>query len=205
MKMRFLILGIVISCLSGAKLKAEAFDKSTKLVSLDLGWGDMVHVPFGSNNPYNTDIFGKPIKRVIPTGQVAIQAEFAVHKYVGVGFVVGVGGNPSALFREINILFGIFANFHFLQFIADKKGKNLHTDKIDVYFGLVAGSGLAIHPYGSNSLFYQSTFYDVLLCIGPHIGVNYHFKPNIAFNAQVGYGVSVVQAGFTFKLISKGK
>jgi hypothetical protein len=204
MKRRIAILTVII-CLFGYKIQAQAFDKDTKLCNVNLAWGDMVHIPFGAANPYNTDLFGKPIKRVIPTGQFSFQAEFAVHKYVGVGFVVGVGGNPSALFREVNIPLGALANFHFYQFIADKKGKNIHADKIDIYAGITVGAGLAIHPYGINSLFYQSTFYDVLLCIGPHVGLNYYFKKNLAFNAQAGYGVTAFQAGFTFKLGTKGK
>ena len=205
MKTTITIITVALVLLWGSQVQAQAFDKDTKLYNLNLGWGDMIHIPFGNSNPYNTDIFGKSIKRVVPTSQLSFQAEYAVHKYVGVGFIVGVGGNPSALFRELNIPVAAFANFHFLQFIADKKGKNLKTDKIDVYAGLVVGSGLAIHPYGTNSLFYQTTFYDALLCIGPHVGINYYFKKNVAFNAQVGFGLNVAQAGFTFKVGTKSK
>jgi hypothetical protein len=189
-----------IVLLSVSKIDAQAFDKDTKLLSVNLGWGDMEHFPVGNANPYNTDLFGKSIKRLIPTGQISVSGEFAIHKYIGIGFLVGLGGNPTALFREVNIIGGVLTNFHFYQFLADKKVKNIHQDRLDIYVGLLVGTGVAIHPYGDNSLFYQNTFYDVLLCVGPHIGFNYYFKKNVAFNGQLGFGMNIVQAGFAFKL-----
>ncbi|MCW3125995.1 MAG: hypothetical protein JWO03_1653 [Bacteroidetes bacterium] len=198
MKTQVLLLIICLSALCASKCDAQAFDKGTRIIDVDMAWAEMLHFPVGNTNPYSTTDYGH-IKRLIPTLQISVQEEFAVHKYVGVGFIVGLGGNPSALMREVNVTAGIFSNFHFYQYLTDKKSKNIHQDKLDIYIGLMAGSGVAIHPYGANDLFYNHSFYDALACVGPHVGFNYYFKPSIALNGQVGFGMNVVQVGVVVK------
>jgi hypothetical protein len=191
--------------------RAQAFDRNTTLLTLAIGPGEMIHLPVGNNNPLTlpaNTIGGPNVNRAIITGQFSFQAEFAVHKYVGVGFAIGVGGRTEAIgslspltgvydygyAKEVNVPIAVLANFHFYQLIADKKsGKNIHADKLDIYAGVTAGSGVAIHPY-------TPPFNDVLLFIGPHAGVNYYFVPGVAVHGEVGWGVTVIQAGFTFKL-----
>jgi len=217
-KILTLVTFVVISLIS-LHTQAQAFGTGDILLNLGIGFGEMYHFPSGSNNPFsnsNNGLYGYNFQRTIPTGQFSFQAEFAVHKYVGVGFVVGIGGRAEATpgpvvygvgynfggiyAKEVNIPIGVLANFHFFQLIADKTGKNIHADKLDVYAGITAGSGVAIHPYGSNDVNYQNTFYDALFFFGPHAGVNYYFTNNIAVNGEVGWGVTVIQAGITFKL-----
>lgn len=196
MKKTVAVIMILVGSLTSLQTKAQAFDKSSILLSLGIGPGEMIHFPVG-NNYYYANGAGY----TLVTGQLAFQAEFAVHKYVGVGFVVGIGGR-AGYFHEVNVPIGVLANFHFYQLIADKQGGNLHADKVDVYAGLTAGSGVAIYPYtdafGNK---YHST--SALFYFGPHVGVNYYFVKNIAVNAEVGWGTTVFQAGVVFKLGGK--
>jgi len=83
--------------------------------------------------------------------------------------------------------------------IADKTDKNIHADKLDIYVGASIGSGIA------------GTFYrnypnpDVTRIVpiafgGLHAGVRYYFKPRVGINAEVGFGKSLINAGFVFKI-----
>jgi hypothetical protein len=211
MKKLLTLFAIIALTFTSLHSQAQAFDRNSILLSLSIGPGDMIHFPVGNNpltNNATNPILGVDYNRAIITGQFNFQAEFAVHKYVGVGFVVGVGGRAESgggynyyngnttlgYFKEVNVPIGVLANFHFYQLIADKKSaKNLHADKLDVYAGLTAGSGVAIHPY-------STPFNDALLFVGPHAGVNYYFTPSVAVNGEVGWGTTLVQAGFVFKV-----
>ena len=196
MKKSLLLLAIPLISIATSNIQAQAFDKSTKTITLSLGPGEMIHFPTGNNNPYYGLGYGGPSYYNYVTGQLTVQGEFAVHKYVGVGFVVGIGG--EAPFHEFNIPIGVLGNFHFFQLIADNQGLEL-GNKLDAYVGLTAGSGVAIHPY-KDPILGNNTYTDALFYFGPHAGVNYYFADNIAVHGEVGWGVTVFQAGITFKL-----
>ena len=185
MKKSLLLLAIVLISITTSNIQAQAFDKSTKLITVALGPGEMIHFAGANGNGYNTQFV---------TGQISCQGEFAVHKYVGVGFVVGLGGRAANLVwpAEVNVPIGVLANFHFFQLIADNQGLEL-GDKLDVYGGITAGSGAFILPNFNN-------YAGALFYFGPHAGVNYYFANNIAVHGEVGWGVTVFQAGITFKL-----
>ncbi|MCW3125714.1 MAG: hypothetical protein JWO03_1372 [Bacteroidetes bacterium] len=190
--------------------KAQAFDRSTKIINLGLGAADMFHIPLGYYHYYTG--FYSPI-----TGQLNVSGEFAVHKYVGVGFTTGIGGRAggirgglygpvysySGYYPEFNIPIGVLANFHFYQLIADKNKKNIHADKLDIYAGLSLGSGIAIHPggyYDGGGVYRTGAFNDVLFFFSPQVGARYYFKPNIGVYGEIGWGRSLIQAGITFKM-----
>ena len=202
-KLQTLVMIAMVSFIS-LQTKAQAFDNSTKMLTISIGGADMFHIPAGYN--YYTGFYS-PL-----TAQLYVQGEFAVHKYVGVGFDATLGGRPnnygySGLYgyngygfgyrSEFNIAAGALANFHFYQLIADKTGKNIHADKLDIYVGLSLGGGVAIHP---SDAYYNSTNLDGLFYIGPQVGAHYFFNDRIGINAEVGFGKTFVSAGVTFKL-----
>ncbi|MBS1593575.1 MAG: hypothetical protein JST90_04585 [Bacteroidetes bacterium] len=207
MKKLFTILTFAALTLTTSHLGAQAFDKSTKQISIGLGPASMWHFGgFGYGYGYGYGYTGySPI-----TGQLCIQGEFAVHKYVGVGFNVGIGGRAASPagrlgygygwgYPEFNIPLGAIANFHFYQLIADKtgKGSKMHSDKLDIYAGLNLGTGVAIYPKGN---YFADTRAAALFWAGPQVGINYWFKPNIGVQGEVGYGKTFINAGIAFKL-----
>ena len=203
-KLQTLVMIVMVSFAS-IQTKAQAFDASTKMLTVSIGGADMFHIPAGYT--YYTGFYS-PL-----TAEVYFQGEFAVHKYVGVGFNVMLGGRPAnygynynyitgygygfGYRSEFNMAFGGLANFHFYQLIADKTGKNIHADKLDIYVGLSLGGGVAIHP---SDAYYPSTNLDGLFYIGPQVGAHYFFNDHIGINAEVGFGKTFVSAGVTFKL-----
>ena len=119
-----------------------------------------------------------------------------MHQYVGIGFTTGLGGAQNNYYLwngELNFPIGVLANFHFYQLIADKTGKNIHSDKLDVYAGINAGSGLAIEFGGGNTV--------VPLAFGGfQVGGRYYFTSTLGVYAEVGYGKSIITGGLVFKL-----
>jgi len=177
------------------KANAQAWERNSKVLSLGFGASQFFHIDnyyYGNGNgPFVRDWY-TPL-----TGQINFQGEFGVHKYVGLGFTTGVGGRAGWFYGyagEVNIPIGFIANFHFYQLIADKTGKNIHADKLDIYAGLSIGGGIA-------QTFYSNTTRIVPMAFGGlHAGVRYYFKPRVGVNGEIGWGKSLINVGFAFKI-----
>jgi hypothetical protein len=173
---------------------AQAWEKDTKVLSLGLGASQFFHIDnYYYNNSPNFQNWYWPI-----TGQINFQGEFGIAKYVGLGFTTGVGGRGGLFYGyagEINVPIGMIVNFHFYQLIADHHtDKNIHADKLDIYAGASLGSGLAF-------TYYPNTTRVVPLAFGGvHVGIRYYFVPRVGVNGELGFGKSLVNAGFVFKL-----
>lgn len=132
------------------------------------------------------------------SGNALVTMEFAPGRYVGAGFFVGFGGSAGGWYNNwnsLNMPIGGFANFHFYQLIADKTGKDIHADKLDIYAGLNLGSGIGIWPGAAGGARVSPLIYG-----GPTVGIRYYFTPSIAVNGELGYGKTLFSGGVTFKL-----
>jgi hypothetical protein len=153
-------------------------------------------------------------------GAFNLQMEFGVHKYIGIGFMIGAevalrGGGyyyggvyapgylapKSSPYWSLGLPVGIIGNFHFLQLIADKTGKSF-ADKLDVYGGVNVGSGVAfrnVRKDYKNDPYYEGHV-GALFFIGPHVGIRYFPSSNVGIYAEAGYGKSYITGGVIFKL-----
>jgi hypothetical protein len=194
---KFTIIAAIVA-LAFTSQKAEAQDKAwardSKVLSIGLGAGNFYHL----DNRYGPGGL-KPGRYHSPyTGQFNLQMEWAVHNYVGIGFTTGFGGTGplSHGYRgEVNMPIGLVVNFHFYQLIDDKNSKNLHADKLDIYGGLSVGSGFAVAFYDK-----EDPRIVPLAWGGMHAGIRWYFTPRVALNAEAGFGKSVANIGFSFKL-----
>lgn len=173
--------------------KAQAWERNSQVLSLGVGASNFYHVaPFRNGN---SGIYRSVYSPT--TGQFNFMGEFGIHKYVGLGFYTGVGGRASwggNYLGEVNFPIGLICNFHFYQLIADKTSKNIHSDVLDVYAGLSAGSGLAI-------VYFQNDPDQIapLVFAGPHAGIRWWFAPKVGLNAELGFGKNIANFGFVFK------
>ncbi|MCF8256404.1 MAG: hypothetical protein K9J06_02560 [Flavobacteriales bacterium] len=177
-----------------AKAQDKAWDRSTKVLSIGMGLGNYYHL----DNRYGPNLGSRGRYHTPYSGQFNLQMEWAIHNYVGLGFTTGFGGTGPLSYGyngEINMPIGFVANFHFYQLIDDKNGKNLHADKLDIYGGLSVGSGFAVAFYDN-----ESARVVPLAWGGLHAGVRWYFTPRVALNAEAGFGKSIVNVGFSFKL-----
>lgn len=200
MKRIFFVALVAIALLTtNNQVNAQAWEKSSKVLSLGAGASYFFHV--NGNNGWGR--FQMPI-----TGQLNFQGEFGVHDYVGVGFTTGVGGragytwggrytwgvyNQYGYSGEVNIPIGVIANFHFYKLIAEKVSADLHEDKLDIYGGVNVGSGLAF-------LFGGNTTVVPIAWGGFQVGARYYFTDMFGVNLEAGFGKSIVNGGVVFKL-----
>lgn len=181
-------------------MNAQAWEKSTKVLSIGIGGSQFFHIDNRYyDNYYNYyGRYGRRFPYSPTTGQFNLQGEFGVHEYVGVGFTTGLGGRAGWSWYsdgEVNVPMGAIANFHFYQLIADKTGKNIHADKLDIYAGVNVGTGIA-------ALFLSDGSSRVIPIAfgGIQAGVRYYFTPKFGVTGEVGYGKSFVNGGLVFKL-----
>ncbi len=198
---------IMISALMFAsnQTQAQAWERNTKVLSLGFGVSQFFHV----DNYYYGHKYYKGNRGIgggwywPMTGQLNFQGEFGVHKYVGLGFTTGFGGRGAWQNRypsEINIPIGLICNFHFYQLIADKTDKNIHADKLDIYVGANLGSGIAATFYPEYPDYPRTTRITPIAFAGLHAGLRYYFKPKVGVNLELGFGKSLANVGFVFKL-----
>lgn len=70
---------------------------------------------------------------------------------------------------------------------------NLNNDKIDLYGGLQLGYTIESNNLGVGD------YRNGRALFGVHLGGRYYFQPNLGAFAEVGYGVTAVKLGVTFK------
>ncbi len=200
-KVLYVAVLVTVTGLPFNQVQAQAWTKSTKVLALGFGGSNFIHI----DNRYADYYYGyygvHGIKRgwYSPiTGQLNFQGEFGIHDYVGLGFTTGFGGRAGWGWYsngEINFPIGLIANFHFYQLIADKTGKDIHSDKLDIYAGVNVGSGFAaVFLWNDNSRVVPIVFG------GFQAGIRYYFSERVGVNAEVGYGKSFINGGFVFKL-----
>lgn len=194
--MRNFILSFVLllSLLGTQQANAQAFGKGTSVISLGIGGARYWRV-YDANSYYNRYYsFGRLV------GVLNVQGEFAVHDYVGVGFVAGLGVNHSGAYNytSLYIPVGVVANFHFYQLIDDKASKDMHANKLDVYVGVNVGAGPNIY-FDSR----RNTDLGAFAFGGPQVGVRYYPKSSIGIFAELGYGKTFANFGMAVKLGGK--
>lgn len=195
--MKTIKLGVLLTFLLGMSQVSfgQAFSKGDINMSITLGASHYHHLRGGYNNPgWGLGGWGYGWSPV--SGNALFTMEFAPGRYVGAGFFAGIGGSVLGYggYGSINVPVGGFANFHFYQLIADKTGKNIHADKLDIYAGLNVGTGLGFWPGFPNQRA------NAIIYGGPTVGIRYYFKPNFGVTAETGYGKTLFSAGLTFKL-----
>lgn len=195
-KMMALAAWIAVSAWITKPAHAQAFEKGGKYLNLHLTGSDYWNIDVQNNWPGSW--------RSPYVGGVTVQMEWGIHEYVGLGFYTGIQGGVTSYgwfipgtgtgwsYGVLSVPVGMVGNFHFYQLIADKTGKNIHSDKLDVYAGLGLGSGVAFYP--------SPKWVTPMFFAGPHAGARYFVKPNIGLGLEAGYGKSFISGGLTFKL-----
>lgn len=203
-KVKFMLLLATLG-LFASNSQAQGFGGSgSKYLQLGLGISNHYAIYSDYDRAYNNNF-----------GAFNLQMEFGIHKYVGLGFMigaeVGIGnigyygpyapGLAGSPYWSFGLPVGMIGNFHFLQLISDKAGKSF-ADKLDVYAGLNIGSGVAfrnVRKKYKDDVFYDSNV-GALFFIGPHAGIRFFPKENIGIYAEAGYGKSYITGGVIFKL-----
>lgn len=209
-KVKLMLTLATVVLLTGNYSQAQGFGGSgSKYLQLGLGYNQHYSLYSDYNRAYNTSY-----------GAFNLQMEFGIHKYIGLGFVVGAevsartagyyyGGiyavdyiKPSnSPYWSVGVPIGFIANFHFLQLIADKTGKDF-ANSLDVYGGLNIGSGPVfrnVRKKYKDDIYYDSHV-GALFFAGPHVGIRYFPSEKVGIYAEAGYGKSIITGGVVFKM-----
>lgn len=155
------------------KQQVELFSKKTTYLQVGLGVGAGYYV--GS------------------VSMPALQARFekAVSDEVSIGAILGRASSKyTDSYGSVKYSFTLIggrANYHF-------EG----SDKFDAYVGGTLGYNIfSVNTEGYSSPYKGSSS---AVLYGGQIGANYYFSPNIGAWAELGYGISYLNLGLTFKL-----
>ncbi|CAN5339408.1 hypothetical protein BH09BAC1_BH09BAC1_25250 [soil metagenome] len=183
---------------------AQAYERGGRYHSIALGASQFVHLSDSYYFSGNGSGLGRNWYQPT-TLQANYQLEFGISEYVGLGFTTGVGfggsWNKSATTSyssiEVNVPIGFIANFHFYQLIDDKVNKDIHADKLDIYFGANIGSGLALLH---NTYIYSDDNEALAILFGGfQTGIRYYVTEKLAVHVETGYGKSFFTAGITLR------
>jgi len=176
MKKTLLMIVVVAALMSVASGKAFAqYEKGDKLLNVGIGLGSY---------------YG---------GGVAVGAafEYGVTDFISVGaqadfYTWGYNWGSGYKYRYTFLPIGARGSYHF--------GKHfLQIEKLDLYAG--ASLGYYISSYKADTPFggsYNDSYGSKVL-FGVFGGGRYYFKPNMAAFAEVGYNVTPLKVGITFK------
>jgi hypothetical protein len=182
---------------------AHCFDESSKILNLGVGFG-------GSYYRYNRG-HGYSYRQ---TPAFSLTYEQALKEKVGPGFI-GIGGYlgyQTARFRYDDYYYN--GNKYYYQhrwnyFVIAARGAYhldvLNTDKAELYFGAIAGLRIQTYKYETNSTDPYRNQYDlsqrnIYPALSLFVGGRWYFKPNIGLFGEVGYGISYLTLGLSFKL-----
>jgi len=175
---KVLVVFLVLSGFSWtASAQNEAFNKGNTVINVGVGLGSYIsHSGFSMTIP--------PISASLEYGVVDLfdgQGGIGVGGYAGYALFKGKDKGVND-FNVGHFVIGPRGLFHY-QFV----------DKLDTYAGVLLGYDIVSFSQKSASVS-GSRFYTAFF-----IGGRYYFTPNIGVFGELGYGVSPLQIGITYK------
>jgi len=190
--MKKLILLSAMAIFFGMAGSAQSFEKGNHAINLGFGLG-------------NTRYFGAYYKGFTPSvsasyemGIVEVPMGTQLTGVVGVGGYLGWSTSryeynwSNYYYRYNNFMIAVRGNYHFI-----------FHEKLDPYFGIWAGVNVFTGgwrgdpPYPSSSVYKPSR---TGATGGAYVGARYYFTDNLAVYAELGYLISVLNLGITFKI-----
>jgi hypothetical protein len=187
--MRKLMLMVAMVVFTGLAGFSQPFEKGSQAINLGIGLG-------------NVNYWGSYYEGFLPS--ISASYEYGIVE-VPMGSeltgVVSVGGYVGASFSKIGFA-GSNENYATSNFVIAARG-NYHFifhDKLDPYAGIALGVDISSYKWkGDNS---DPDVYDgsVDPFGGAYAGARWYFSDNFAAYAEVGWLISVLNLGVTFKI-----
>ena len=178
---RILLISTLLIIAVSLSFSQMAYKKGDQVISLGIGLGGFAGA-YGS-------------------GGIAITGgyEYGIHENISLGGVVGYSSSSEDVWGDYGwkytyILIGARGAYH-IDLIKDPK--------FDTYGGLLLGynivssSAKGTAPVLGLGSYSASSSY---LAIGVFIGGRYYFSPKLAVQAELGYGLGILNIGIAYKL-----
>lgn len=169
---------------------AQTFEKGTNVLSAGVGLGSSLLNYSGSNQ---TPAISVQFERgSFPVGEVGV---ISLGGYVGYKSYKYSGKSASYSWDQKwnYTIVGARSAFHFTS---------LKLDKLDLYGGLMLSYNILKYKYTDNGAYnngYESGSYGSAAGVTAYVGGRYFFTNNIGAMAELGYGVSYLTLGLSFK------
>jgi hypothetical protein len=180
---RILLLSMLIVFVASLSFGQMAYQKGDQVINLGIGLGGFAGV-YGS-------------------GGIAITGgyEYGIHENISLGGVVGYSSSSQDVWGDYGwkytyILIGARGAYHLDLF---------HKKDIDTYGGVLLGYNIVsssakgtapVQGWGWGSYSASASY----LAIGVFIGGRYYFDPHWAVQAELGYGLGILNIGIAYKL-----
>ena len=187
----FSIILVVFSFFSAARVHAQAFEAGTNVISGGIGIGSSLASGFtyGSQSPGFSVGYDRGIWEAGP-GVVSLGGYVGIKTYK-YGFVDNTGFAYS--YKWNYTIFGVRGAYHFT---------GINVENLDLYAGVMIAYDNLNFTYSNNS---GTTFsgnagsYNSGLGVSVFGGARYYFAGNLAVYGELGYGVSILGIGLSYK------
>lgn len=185
---RTIILCLLLIAFS-ASLHAQSFMKGNSALSLGLGLGSSIGNYSGSQTPAISLQYEKALWDVGGPGVISLGG------YLGYKAFKYSGNSGSFKYSQKwnYTIIGLRSAYHY---------NGINADNLDVYGGLMLSYNILKYKYsdnsGSNS--FNGGNYGSAAGLTLFVGGRYFFSDKVAAFAELGYGVSYLTLGLTFKL-----
>lgn len=170
--MKKVLLSAVITMCSVISLNAQSFAKNDNVAGVNVGLG-------GS--------YGIPISLSYERGVHDINKDMSI----GVGGLIGYGSSSEDFvggeWSYSNILIGARGSYHYTG-----------INKLDLFAGLTLGYDIVSAKWKGDGISVDGAEASGILW-GLHAGARYYFNEKFGVNAELGYGLSYLSIGLSYK------
>ncbi|MEP7106390.1 MAG: hypothetical protein ABI760_00380 [Ferruginibacter sp.] len=171
-------------------LQAQPFKKGTNVLSAGIGFGSSIGSGYsGTQSPAISVQYEKSLWEVNDIGVISLGGYAGRKSFSG----SSKSGSFSYSQKWNYTIIGLRSAFHYT-------GINSH--KLDVYAGAIWSYNMLSYKFrdnSGNSSVYNAHNYGSTAGFTGYIGGRYFFKEKLSVFAELGYGVSYITAGLSFK------
>lgn len=187
---------------SGSSSNGQCYDENSRILNIGIGFGARYY-SYGQGSSYTYR----------STPALSLSYEQAIKEKLGPGYL-GVGGYfgyQRATFKYDDLYFNGTKYYyrHSWNYTVISARAAYHLDILNIknaeaYFGVILGLRFQSYKYETNSIdpnknFYQLDDRSVYPSYSLFVGGRWYFKPKIALFGELGYGISYLTAGLSFK------
>lgn len=186
-----MLLPAVLVIFTVSSLNAQSFQKGTNVLSADIGIGSSLGSLGNSPSPAISVNFEHGAWPAGDDGVISIGG-YAGRKSFSYNY--NYGRNYSYSQKWSYTIIGVRSAYHYT---------GLNNDKLDVYGGVMLSYNLLSYSWKDNSGYYSgsvSSSYGSGTGFTGYVGGRYYFNPRLGLNAELGYGVSYLNAGLSLRL-----
>jgi hypothetical protein len=182
---------IVMIFLTGMTVFGQSFQKGSQAINLDIGFWNTAYL--GNDNysgffPSFSVSYEYGLKE-IPMGS-RLKGVISIGGIIGVSYTNYSSSSNNYIYLRRDIFIGVIrGNYHFI-----------FHDKLDIYSGWWVGVDTRNYQWKGPGSAPEEVQHELASPYGgAYIGARWFFTDHIAVYSEVGWLISVVNAGFTFK------